>query len=254
MFKNDNHTLVMPYGAYELKATYQRNMLIGMVSTTAFVIAILLSAILYSHLYSSTNVIVKPYVDDGGGIITLPPPIYIIPETPDINPGARREITADVGIPTPVADSLFADDDSPVIATIDEKSLITGTGIGPFTGNEGEIDYGSGGEGGYYGVGDEITPQTFIKVEEPPVMIKKIKPEYPRFCEMAGITGSVWIWALVDENGKVIKAEVLRSSGTQSLDEAALEAAYKNIYKPGIQSKRAIKVGVTYKVEFELEY
>jgi len=37
------------------------------------------------------------------------------------------------------------------------------------------------------------------------------------------------------------------------LDEAALDAAYKNKFKPGIQNNRAITVGVTYKVVFVLD-
>jgi TonB family protein len=44
-----------------------------------------------------------------------------------------------------------------------------------------------------------------------------------------------------------------KSSGTESLDEAAVEAAYKCKFKPGIQNNRPIKVWVTYKVDFILE-
>ena len=49
MSENDKHSFVMPYGAFELKATYQRNMLIGMGLTTTLVLSILLSALIYSH-------------------------------------------------------------------------------------------------------------------------------------------------------------------------------------------------------------
>jgi len=51
----------------------------------------------------------------------------------------------------------------------------------------------------------------------------------------------------------VLKAQIGKSSGTESLDEAAIEAAYKNKFKPGIQNGRPIKVWVTYKVDFILE-
>ena len=131
-------------------------------------------------------------------------------------------------------------------------ALLSGSGNGPFTGEESEINFGGGG-GDNYGISDGITPSTFIKVEEPPVMIQEYVPKYPRLCEKAGITGIVWIWALVGIDGKVLKAEVVKSSDTQALDDAALEAAYKNIFKPGIQNNIPIQVGVTYKVEFVLD-
>ncbi|MFH2048259.1 MAG: energy transducer TonB [bacterium] len=250
---SNNYNSYMPYGAYELKATYQRNMLIGMASVTTLVITILLTVALYSIF--KPNIIMDSVIPFEGddGIAPKPTIFSIVHQTPQFNSGSRREIIADVGIPTPVADSLFADDDMTIIASNEELAILNGSGNGPFTGNDNNIDFGNGGNGSYYGVGEEITPTTFVKVEEPPVMIKEYVPKYPRLCEIAGITGTVWIWALVDENGKVIKAEVIKSSENQALDEAALMAAYKNIFKPGIQNKRPIKVGVTYKVEFILD-
>ena len=58
---------------------------------------------------------------------------------------------------------------------------------------------------------------------------------------------------LVDEDGNVMKAMVGKSSGTESLDGAAVEASYKNKFKPGIQNGRPVKVWVTYKVDFTLD-
>ena len=248
MFINKESKLIMPYGAYELKATYQRNMLIAMGSVTVLVLCILLTVATISYF---TDDIIKPPPPNPpiGIYIDISPPISIVQPKPDINFGNRRQIIADVGIPTPVADSIFTDDDFTLIPSIDELALLNGSGNGPFTGGK---STGLGVISDSIPEGD-ITPQTFIKVEMIPVLIYESTPNYPRFCEMAGITGIVGIWVLVDENGNVIKAEVVKSSGTEALDEAALEAAYKNKFKPGIQNKRAIKVGVTYTVEFTLD-
>lgn len=247
MFINKESKLLMPYGAYELKATYQRNMLIAMGSVTALVFAILITVVLYSILNPTVNIKIDPEEIIDGGVFSIPPPIYILPITPDLNPGSRRGIISHVGIPTPVADSLFYEDNITIPSRY-ELALLNGSGNGPFTGGKstgwGLISDSTPGD---------ITPQTFIKVEMIPVLIYESTPNYPRFCEMAGITGIVGIWVLVDENGNVIKAEVVKSSGTEALDEAALEAAYKNKFRPGIQNKRAIKVGVTYTVEFVLD-
>jgi protein TonB len=84
-------------------------------------------------------------------------------------------------------------------------------------------------------------------------MIHEENPDYPRLAKQAGITGTVWIKALVDEQGDVLKAIVAKSSGTVSLDESAIDAAYKNKFKPGIQNGRPVKVWVTYPVEYTLE-
>ena len=56
----------------------------------------------------------------------------------------------------------------------------------------------------------------------------------------------------MDEEGAVRQAIVGKTSGVNSLDEAAVKAAYKCKFKPGIQNNRPVKVWVTYKVEFEL--
>ena len=103
--------------------------------------------------------------------------------------------------------------------------------------------------------GEESIPswEIFIPLEKQPEMILGAKPEYPRLARKAGISGVVWVRALINKKGKVRLAEVSKSSGTASLDEAAVRAAYKSLYRPGIQNGRAVMVWVTYKVEFKLD-
>ena len=94
---------------------------------------------------------------------------------------------------------------------------------------------------------------TLVPLELPPEMVYKHRPDYPRLAKQAGITGTVRVKALVDEEGKVLKAIVAKSSGTVSLDEAATKAAYKNKFTPGIQKGKPVKAWVTYPVEFALD-
>ncbi len=93
---------------------------------------------------------------------------------------------------------------------------------------------------------------TLVPLEVQPKIVYNHTPDYPRLAKQAGITGTVWVKALVDEAGKVLKAIVARSSGTVSLDEAAVKAAYKNKFTPGIQEGKPVKAWVTYPVEFSL--
>ncbi len=78
-------------------------------------------------------------------------------------------------------------------------------------------------------------------------------PIYPRLAQQAGLEGSVWIKALVASDGSVRNAVVHQSSGTQSLDEAALRAAHKCQFKPAIRNGRPVAVWVKYEVVFDLD-
>ncbi len=234
--------LYSPYGAYELKSKYQRNFLLGTLITLAFVILILVIAWIISSLpeedYSSVpKVTIKTIADLG-------PPPSIAKKPPQVKVSAPQVAAPKVGIPKPVADDEVLDEDV-VIASRDELAEI----VAP--------DITESAEGGEISV--EIDPEEylpapdeFIPLEIEPEPIYRQEPEYPRLAKQAGITGVVWVNALVDEEGKVIKAIVAKSSGTVSLDEAAVKAAYKNRYKPGIQNGRPVKVWVTYPVEFKL--
>jgi TonB family protein len=92
----------------------------------------------------------------------------------------------------------------------------------------------------------------FARVDEPPEMIFQESPVYPPDAKMAGITGVVWIKALVDKRGGVREALVQKSSGVKSLDKAALDAAWRNYYKPAILNGQPINLWVSYKVAFDL--
>ena len=83
-------------------------------------------------------------------------------------------------------------------------------------------------------------------------MIYQEPPKYPLDAKHAGITGMVWIKALVDKEGKVRQAIVGTSSGYASLDAAAVAAAYHNRYIPGYQNGRPVALWIKYKVDFRL--
>lgn len=78
--------------------------------------------------------------------------------------------------------------------------------------------------------------------------------DYPAMAKDAGISGTVYIRFLVDENGEVRDAEVLRGvSGGKSLDEEALRVV-KSLpkMKPGKQRGQAVRVQYNVPVRFNL--
>jgi TonB family protein len=101
---------------------------------------------------------------------------------------------------------------------------------------------------------DDYLPsmEEFVAVEIIAEMIHYETPGYPRLAEQAGLEGLVWIKALVTRDGSVRDAVVYKSSGTPSLDDAAVAAAPKCQFKPAIQNGRPVAMWVTYKVEFIL--
>jgi TonB family protein len=93
----------------------------------------------------------------------------------------------------------------------------------------------------------------FVPVEVIAEMIYNEAAIYPREAEQFGIQGLVWVKALVSSDGSVRDATVYKSSGTRSLDAAAVESAFKCRFKPAMQGGKPVAMWVTYKVEFSLE-
>jgi protein TonB len=239
-FKN---SLYSPYGAYELKASYQRSLFLGTLAMVVFVGLVAGTYVVATgfsdHRYAEN--LSEPVIS----IIDVPLPSAVRFEQREVRVAAPYVAAPRVGIPKPVADEEVLDEDV-VLATRDELAEIVGPDI---------TQMGEGGGNIQVDIADEDflpAPDDFVAVEISPEIIHKKVPEYPRLARTAGITGTVWVKALVDEEGNVIKAIVGKSSGVASLDEAAVKAAYKNTFKPGIQNGRPVKVWVTYEMEFVL--
>jgi TonB family protein len=98
-----------------------------------------------------------------------------------------------------------------------------------------------------------IGPGDFVPVETIAEMTHYEIPEYPPEAEQAGIEGTVWIKAKIGTSGNVLEAQVAKSSGVPSLDQAALAAAYYCDFNPALMNGQPVCMWVTWKVEFELE-
>ncbi len=234
----------MPYGAHELKACYQRNLLFANVVTATLIGTVVCVFWLTGALNGNVVVVPAPGPTITGP--TLGPPPTVIHERPAISTEQPASVASQGHIPTPVPDELVLDDNV-VIASRDELRR--------------EVDRGPR-QDGLPGSGVFVEPDTadvlpppdsFRIVEKFPELIHYVKPEYPRIAKLAGLEGIVWVKVLVSRDGGVLDALVARSSGTTALDEAAVEAAYQNRFTPGIQNGRPVAVWVTYRVEFVLE-
>lgn len=86
-----------------------------------------------------------------------------------------------------------------------------------------------------------------------PVKVFHTDPVYPRVARRRGWEGTVYLTALLDEEGVVLTVEVTKSSGYAVLDEAALEAVTQWRYTwPDRQKAAARERRITVKVSFQL--
>ncbi len=239
-----NSALYSPYGAYELKAKYQRNFLLGSLSVLSLVILILLVVWIINAVKGQQEVFAAPKVIKT--IAELGPPPTIVQKPPQVNVTQPNVAAPKVGIPKPVADEEVQDQDVQ-IASQKELAQINTPDM---------TDQSSAASNVVVDIKEDEylpPPDEFVPVEIYPEMIYQETPEYPRLAKQASLTGLVWVKALVDKEGNVRDAQVAKSSGTPSLDEAAVKAAFKNKFKPGIQNGRPVACWVTYKVEFKLD-
>lgn len=99
-------------------------------------------------------------------------------------------------------------------------------------------------------------PIIFVAVEEMPYPIGGIqaiqeKVHYTEFGRRAGIKGTVYIEAIINEEGNVINAIVKKGIGG-GLDEEALNAVQNTKFVPGKQRGKPVKVKLVIPIKFVL--
>jgi protein TonB len=94
--------------------------------------------------------------------------------------------------------------------------------------------------------------EVFVAFDTPPKPIRIHKPEYPELARQAHAEGLVIVQVTIDETGRVINASVIKSDTIQSLEEAAIKAAYKCLFKPAKQRDVPVKARITLPFRFSL--
>ena len=84
-----------------------------------------------------------------------------------------------------------------------------------------------------------------------PAKIKDVRPEYPAVARAAGVAGVVILEAIIDTNGQIRDARVLRS--IPLLDEAALDAVKQWQFAPTLLNNAPVPVIMTLSVHFSLQ-
>ena len=94
----------------------------------------------------------------------------------------------------------------------------------------------------------DITP----KVDEAPVPLKTPPPEYPASLKDKGITGTVIVTVVIDENGNVLAAEAKKSTD-ERFNVMAVEGVKKWKFKAAKLAGKPVKVMVNVPIIFSVE-
>jgi TonB family protein len=96
-------------------------------------------------------------------------------------------------------------------------------------------------------------PGDYVAYSISPAPLNVLRPVYPSICRTMGAEGKVTLHLLVDKGGQVAKVRVLKSSGNEALDEAAMEALRASTFSPALQGDKPVAVWLSYPVVFSLE-
>jgi TonB family protein len=150
-----------------------------------------------------------------------------------------------LGVPEPVPDFQAT---TSTIATQDQLAqLLTPTSLSDLDSGGGDslvVDIPTG-EGD-----DNPSPDDFVAVEEMPVLISMPPPVYPDMARQAEVEGTVMVRALVGKDGKVQDAFV--TEGIPMLNDAAVAASKKAVFKPALQQHKPVAVWVQIPMRFTL--
>jgi periplasmic protein TonB len=113
-----------------------------------------------------------------------------------------------------------------------------GVGIGPGSG----IGYGGGFAGGVYAIGKGVSS---------PIILHKVEPEYSEEARKTRWQGVVQLSVIVDETGHPRDIKVAQALGL-GLDQKAIEAVEKWLFKPGMKDGKPVAVFATIQVSFHL--
>lgn len=73
---------------------------------------------------------------------------------------------------------------------------------------------------------------------------------YPPLLRDSGIGGTVLVWFFIDEQGRVQKTDINKSSGQKALDDAALKVADVMQFTPALNRDQKVKVWVAIPIVF----
>ena len=232
-----------PYGAFELKSTYQKNMLTAFILGAFIHLGVIGGFLLATHKSEVGGVTTRTIVVKSITDLAPPPQLQKLPQQTAYQ--VPEVALPTVGIPEAVPDEEAPENAN--MATQDQLKVLSAPPVE-------SVEDAPVGDIVIENI-DELLPKPddFIPVEQQPQIVKSVTPDYPDLARRMSLEGKVWIKALVDKNGKVRDVIVAKPSGVDAgFEDAAIKAAYQYIYTPAIANGQPISIWVMYPVSFTL--
>ena len=96
------------------------------------------------------------------------------------------------------------------------------------------------------------SPDEFVAYDSPPVLIHAEQPDYPELAMSGQFEGKIMVVVTIDEYGKVIQAYIQNSTANLVLQQAALDAAKRFLFKPAMQRDVPVKCRIMIPFTFGL--
>ena len=253
IFENRNKE----YGAYYLRQIYHKHIVKSVITAFIFFVLFVSSPLIYNYI--------KGKVDDANKVkvveyttLAEPPPIdKNQPPPPPVEPPPPLKSTVKFTPPVIKPDEEVTDAPPPAVEELKEADPGTKTVEGNSNGVDASLLDGNGKE-----AIDEGPPPILTIVEKMPVfpggeqelfnyLNKNIK--YPAIARENGIQGRVFVTFVVDAEGKVKDAKILRGLGSGLDDEALRVVRNMPAWKPGMQNGRVVQVQYNLPIVFTLK-
>jgi protein TonB len=225
-------------GTQTIKEVYKKNLLRAVITATVIHLAMIGTYYLVGYLTEdeepTMTVRIMKYTDLG------PPPSITNTEAAPQVAVSVPVTKPSVGVPVPVPDAEVNPEQT--IASQEELSDIQAPAV--------STD-GDGGVSIEQDINIDEDPPDFVPVEQQPVPVKQVNPEYPEIARRAGVEGTVWVKILVDKEGKAKKAVIMKSDN-EIFNENAIKAAMGWVFTPAMMNNGPVAVWAAVPFRFKL--
>jgi protein TonB len=225
----------VPIGAADLKANSQKTLRKALIVSGCIHLG-LIGFYMASQLYHPPDE--AAYTGRVIKMQTLPPPPPLTDAPPPpVIPVNTEIVKPTIGTPVPVPDAMAPE--QTIMTQQEIAASLAPVGLGS----------GSGRDSLVIAAGDDLPSEgEFVYYEDEPVPVTAPPPAYPEFAREANITGKVTLHVLVGKDGRVKNVKVIKS--VTGLDQAAIDAVKRWVFKPALSNNKPIAVWVEIPMDF----
>ena len=249
------------YGAYAIRSAYSNTIF----KSLGITCLIFLSISLLAMAFSNTEEVARK-IEIGPNIIPPITTIYTaVNITPLEKPAASMPKQKTASAPKTAAVSTHFNDHADEL----KKEPLQTTDAHPTNGTEPQtsaidpaVDNGGAIENTGIGTGTKLIGTAVTEAERAPDKLPSLDNmasflrknlQYPYRAKEEGVSGSVWVNFIIDEEGNIMSANILHGAGYGFDEEALRVIKLMPKWKPGMKNGKPVKVSFTQPITFRLQ-